>query len=87
MAPPSGRWTTPSELAEYAFCPRAHWYRNHPPAGGPSGDGVRRAEAGERYHARTLRATRLHAERGASYWLLVVVGTLVALGGLVWLLR
>jgi len=24
--PPSGRWTTPSELGEYTFCPRSWWY-------------------------------------------------------------
>ena len=24
--PPSGRWMTPSELAEHTFCPRAWWY-------------------------------------------------------------
>jgi CRISPR/Cas system-associated exonuclease Cas4 (RecB family) len=86
MAPAGTGTTSPSELADYAFCPRAHWYRHHPPAGGPSPEALRRAEAGTRYHARTLRATRLRAERGPTYWLLVVVGAAAVVGGLLWLL-
>lgn len=77
--------TTPSDLADYAFCPRSYWYRYHPPPGGPSADGVRRVEAGERYHARTLRTARHHAEHGGTYWALVAVGLLVVVGGVLWL--
>jgi len=47
-----------SELAEYAYCPRAWWYRRSPPPEGPSPAGERRARVGERYHARTLSAER-----------------------------
>ena len=79
------RGTSPSDLADYAYCPRSHWYRTHPPPGGPSVEGVRRAEAGVRYHARTLHATRIRAERGVSYWVVVAMGSLVALGGILWL--
>jgi CRISPR/Cas system-associated exonuclease Cas4 (RecB family) len=87
-APPARPGTTsPSDLAEYAFCPRSHWYRYHPPARGPSPDGLRRSAAGTRFHARSLAATRSRSEHGAGLWVAVVLGLLLALGGLWWLLR
>jgi len=78
--------TSPSDLADYAYCPRSHWYRHHPPAGGPSAEGQRRSEQGEQYHARTLRGTRVRAEHGLAYAGLVVVGLLGVAGGILWLL-
>ena len=83
----TGQDTSPSDLADYAYCPRSHWYRHHPPPGGPSAEGIRRAEAGTRFHARALHATRLRSERGRAYWVLVVVGVAVTFGGIVWLVR
>ncbi|MGA8665165.1 MAG: hypothetical protein WB809_08945 [Thermoplasmata archaeon] len=82
--PPSG--TSPSDLADYAYCPRSHWYRHHPPAGGPSQDGRRRSASGERYHDRTLHGTRVRSEFGVPYAVLIAVGILLALGGIIWLL-
>lgn len=80
MEPESG-WTSPSDLADYAYCPRSHWYRHHPPAGGPSSDAAARGRAGVRYHSRTLTAERHRAERGSVYWAGIVIGVgLVALG-------
>ncbi len=74
-------WTSPSDLADYAYCPRSHWYRHHPPASGPSAYSVARGRSGTRYHSRRLSAERHRAERGAAYWAGVIVGvSLVALG-------
>ncbi|HTT15477.1 MAG TPA: hypothetical protein VMG81_06870 [Thermoplasmata archaeon] len=77
-------WVSATDLAEYAYCPRAYYYREHPPVGGPSRDGQRRAAAGARYHARTLGAERRRAEHGGAYWVALVLGVLVALGGIAW---
>lgn len=82
---PEGGWASPSDLAEYAYCPRSHWYRHHPPAGGPARLASERRRAGERYHRRTLTAERHRAEGGGAYWLAVLVGFGFAVGGVVWL--
>jgi hypothetical protein len=71
-------WSTPSDLAEYAFCPRAHFYRHH-------ADAPRslRAEAGEAYHRRQLTAERWRATHPSVLWAAVVGGlALLALAGL-----
>jgi len=75
-----------SDLADYAYCPRSHWYRHHPPAGGPTSDSVRAAILGTRSHTRQLRGERRRAERGKAYWVLVAIGLVVVLGGVAWLL-
>jgi hypothetical protein len=79
--------TSPSDLADYAYCPRSHWYRHHPPVGGPSSDGRRRSAHGEQYHDQTLRGVRRRAEHGAAYAAVVVAGILLVLGGIAWLLH
>jgi len=79
--------TSPADLADYAYCPRSHWYRHHPPAVGPSAGSQRRSAEGERFHARTLHRTRVRAEHGAAYVALVVLGLLLMVGGILWLLR
>jgi CRISPR/Cas system-associated exonuclease Cas4 (RecB family) len=74
---------TASDLAEYAFCPRAYWYRKHPPAEGPSRASAVARSGGERFHARTL-ATRSRRERwSALWWILVGAGLLLCLLALV----
>ncbi len=45
-----------SDLAEAAFCPRAQWYRHHPPDAPPARGAARSARAGAAYHARELTA-------------------------------
>jgi len=72
------RWTTPSELAEYAYCPRAHYYRQTYGSAPPS----RRSVAGERYHARTLGGELRRSAHGSAYWALVGIGALLVLGAL-----
>jgi CRISPR/Cas system-associated exonuclease Cas4 (RecB family) len=49
-------WVSASEVAEYAYCPRAWWYRGHPPPDGPDPRSLRSAEAGRAFHHRSLRA-------------------------------
>jgi CRISPR/Cas system-associated exonuclease Cas4 (RecB family) len=80
-----GSWTSPSDLADYAYCPRSYWYRHHPPAEGPAPAAIVRARAGVRYHHRTLTAERRRAEWGTAYWVGVLAGIGLVLGGTVWL--
>jgi hypothetical protein len=67
-----GRWTTPSDLAEYAFCPRAHFYRRHGEAP-PSAEAV----AGESYHRRRLSSERWRDEHRSVPWVAVAAGVLL----------
>jgi hypothetical protein len=82
-----GSWTSPSDLADYAYCPRSHWYRHHPPAAGPSATSGVRSRAGARYHARVLSAERRHAEHRGAYWVGILVGVALFAAGFVWLFR
>lgn len=62
-------WTTPSDLAEYAFCPRAHFYRQlGPEPRSPP------AEAGTSYHRRSLSSERWRDEHPWIPWLAIVAG-------------
>ena len=80
-------WTSPSDIADYVYCPRSHWYRHHPPPGAPSHAAERSALVGVRYHRRELTAERHRAERGGTYWLVLLVGVLLAIGGAWWVLH
>jgi CRISPR/Cas system-associated exonuclease Cas4 (RecB family) len=74
---------TASDLAEYAYCPRAYWYRRHPPPEGPTPSSSEARAGGERHHARAL-MTRYRRERwSAVWWVLVAVGLLLFLLALV----
>jgi hypothetical protein len=84
MEPEDG-WTSPSDLADYAYCPRSHWYRHHPPQGGGAPEAAERARAGVRYHERTLTAERRRAEHGAAYWFGILIGLGLVVGGMAWL--
>jgi len=77
-------WTSASELADYAYCPRSHWYRNHPPPEGPSRSSQRNALAGVRYHERVLVAERHRDERGGAYWALLLVGVVLVFAAVGW---
>ncbi len=76
-----------TDLAEYAYCPRAHYYRDHPPPGGPVRSAQRRADAGRRYHAHELGGERRRAEHGAAYWGALLLGAALCVGAIVWILR
>jgi CRISPR/Cas system-associated exonuclease Cas4 (RecB family) len=84
MEPDCG-WTSPSDLADHAYCPRSRWYRHHPPARGPTQAAMERAQAGVRYHHRVLTAERRRADRGAAYWVAVLAGVGLVAGGTLWL--
>ena len=82
--PHRGRYVSASELAEYAFCPRAHYYQQHPEGRATSAESSVRADAGVRYHTRVARSERSWSESSALPW---VVATLVGAGlllGVLW---
>ncbi len=63
-------WATASELAEYAYCPRAWYYRRQ----FPDAPTTASEAAGQRYHARLLGGEARRAGRGGLYWIGAVVG-------------
>jgi hypothetical protein len=78
-------WVSATDLADYAYCPRSHWYHEHPPRGGPSPAARERAAFGQRFHARVLSGERRRAAHGAAYWAALGVGVLLVLGALAWI--
>jgi hypothetical protein len=83
----SGSWASASDLADYTYCPRSHWYHDHPPDGAPNRSARDREEAGRRYHARALSGERRRAEHGGAYWAALALGLLLAVGSLAWIFR
>lgn len=78
----SDSWVSASDLAEYAFCPRAQWYRRHPPREAPSEAATRSARAGESYHAASLGREvdrEARGSGGAVFAILVGLATLALL--------
>ncbi|HEV2166581.1 MAG TPA: hypothetical protein VGS23_06385 [Thermoplasmata archaeon] len=74
-------WASVSDLSEYAFCPRAQWYRHHPPEAPADEAAVRSARLGEVYHHRALSRVRHREERTAPLALLALAAaTLILLG-------
>jgi hypothetical protein len=70
-------WVSASDLAEQAYCPRAYWYRHHP----PSESAARAAErapgrsAGIAYHTRYLQGELRRETTGAyALWLAAAIG-------------
>ena len=63
-------WLSASDLAEYAYCPRALYYRRqHTEAPDPPA-----ARSGRVYHQRSLRAEHRRAAYAGAYWALLLVG-------------
>ncbi|HEV2316503.1 MAG TPA: hypothetical protein VGV89_02880 [Thermoplasmata archaeon] len=71
------------ELAEYVYCPRAHWYSRHRPDV-PVAPSVRRSlDDGLEYHAEYLGGVAARAEHPGRAWAWLVLGiSLVALAAL-----
>jgi CRISPR/Cas system-associated exonuclease Cas4 (RecB family) len=82
-------WASASDLAEYTYCPRAYWYRTHPPPGEIPHAARSRAEAGRRYHARELRSEQARESHAGAYLALAGFGLLllVVVGVWAWSLR
>jgi CRISPR/Cas system-associated exonuclease Cas4 (RecB family) len=70
---------TASDLAEYAYCPRAYWYRAHPPPEGPAPASVRARVEGGRFHARALTARYRREQWSIVWWMLIGAGLLLCL--------
>lgn len=71
-------WVSASDLAEYAYCPRALYYRRaepNAPETAPEADG-------RRYHTAVLGAERRRADHGGAIWAGVGLGILVAAIGI-----
>lgn len=84
MDRPPGRMVSASELAEFAYCPRAWYYRDHPPPQGRSEGSRRSAEAGTRYHRRFLAAEERHELHAGRYVALLLVSGALIVGGIAW---
>ncbi|MFZ1023918.1 MAG: hypothetical protein WAN87_07270 [Thermoplasmata archaeon] len=78
-------WVTVSDLAEYAFCPRALWYREHPPSMGRTRRATRSAVRGTRYHKRAIGAEVRRERRLGWYITGIVAAALCVVGGIGWL--
>jgi hypothetical protein len=81
-----GRWISAGELADYAFCPRSHWYSRTRPGAPIPRDSARRAAAGESFHRTELAGVRSRSEHRGAYAAALLLGVLLALLGAVWLL-
>lgn len=82
---PEPPYASASDLAEYAYCERAHYYRS---IGAPVAPGSSaRSRAGQRYHSRSLGAEARRESRGALYGALLLLGLAALIGGAVWIFR
>lgn len=64
-----------SEIAEYAYCPRARYYHQHPPFPGAADDP--RAAAGRAFHTTVLRAEVDRDDRAGAFVALIVAGAVL----------
>ncbi|MHB1866233.1 MAG: hypothetical protein ACYCPU_01860 [Thermoplasmata archaeon] len=82
---PETPYASASDLAEYAYCERAHYYRS---IGAPVAPGSSaRGPAGQRHHARRLGAEARRESRGALYVGLLLLGLAALIGGAGWIFR
>lgn len=65
-------WVTPSDLAEYAFCPRALHYRRT-----RDDPGSKAATRGVAYHRRRLSSERRREALGGVPWVAVALGAVL----------
>jgi CRISPR/Cas system-associated exonuclease Cas4 (RecB family) len=71
-------YTTPSDLAEYAYCPRARHFRQElgdPPT-------TASMDAGTSFHATTLKSVRRRADHGRLLLIVALVGAVLVVVGL-----
>jgi CRISPR/Cas system-associated exonuclease Cas4 (RecB family) len=75
-----------SDLSEYAYCPRAFWYRHHPPSDLPTRATERFRAAGTQFHQRRLTADE-RFETWSDRWLVIaltVAGIVAAVALWLW---
>jgi len=80
------RYVSAGELADYAFCPRSHFYARHPDGRTVAAGAVVRERAGTAHHLRTIGSDRRWAEVSALPWVaaLLIGGVLLAVTLLRW---
>jgi CRISPR/Cas system-associated exonuclease Cas4 (RecB family) len=83
---PGSDWVSVSDLSEYAYCPRAFWYRHHPPTRPPTPATERSRAAGTRFHQRRLTADERSERWGAKgiTAVLIVAAAIAALALWLW---
>ena len=70
-------WTSPSDLAEFVFCRRAHFYRQRAEA--PTTPAM---VAGDRFHRRRLASELWRESHPAVPWLAIGLGLVLCLAAL-----
>ncbi len=75
--PHTAGWVSVSDLAEYAYCPRAFWYRRHPPPLGPTRASIEARSRGSLVHERELTSRLRWEGRGGWVWWLLGLGILL----------
>ncbi len=83
-AAPPPRTITASELAEFAYCPRAWWYSAHPPSGGPEPQSLARAAEGRRFHDARLGAVERREAWGAAAVAAAIAALLLIAATIAW---
>lgn len=61
----AGEWATVSDLSEYAYCPRALYYRRHPDDAQLAPGSALRSARGTRFHEVGLSAVERREAQGA----------------------
>jgi hypothetical protein len=74
------RYVSAGELADYAFCPRSHYYRLHSEGRRPAEGAVARERAGTAYHVRAIGSDRRWAGASPLPWVVAVVVGIALLG-------
>ena len=75
-------WASASDLAEYSYCPRAHWYREHSPAGFSPRGSVRSLRRGQRFHRQELGGELRREAHAGAYVALVLIGIALVVAAL-----
>ncbi len=76
---PPGRWVSVHELAEWVYCPRAHYYARRLPAGSEDPSAAEGRIRGASYHAGYLTDALDREHRTDRWW----VGALIGAGMIV----
>ena len=76
----TARFVSASELAEYVYCPRAHYYRLQPEGRPVAPGALARERSGVEYHTRRTSADRRWAEASPLPWVGALLAGIVLLG-------